>query len=357
MTAMAVQEIVSENQATSRRTRRRVFSGIQPSGVSHIGNYLGAIRNWVQQQVLYDNIFCIVNLHAITLPTTRDSLLANTLNMANTLIAAGIDPEKSILFVQSDVPEHAELTWILSSVTQFGELRRMTQFKDKTGGQDEAVSAALFTYPILMAADILIYDADLVPVGDDQKQHIELARDIAQRFNARYGETFVVPAPDIKAEGARIMSLDDPTKKMSKSTGGPGSFIALTEDADTIRRKIRRAVTDSGTEVTGGTDKPALTNLLSIYSLFTGESVASIEQRYAGKGYGAFKQDLAEIVVEAIAPIQRRLIELEADPSIALGVLEEGAEKARAIASRKLVEVRDRVGLTVNRETLANLTS
>jgi tryptophanyl-tRNA synthetase len=167
----------------------------------------------------------------------------------------------------------------------------------------------------------------------------------------------VVPAPDIKAEGARIMSLDDPTKKMSKSTGGPGSFIALTEDADTIRRKIRRAVTDSGTEVTGGTDKPALTNLLSIYSLFTGESVASIEQRYAGKGYGAFKQDLAEIVVEAIAPIQRRLIELEADPSIALGVLEEGAEKARAIASRKLVEVRDRVGLTVNRETLANLTS
>jgi len=336
----------------SSRTRRRVFSGIQPSGNIHIGNYLGAIRNWVQQQELYDNIFCIVNLHAITLPTTRDSLLVNTLNMANTLIAAGINPEKSILFLQSDVPEHAELTWILSSVTQFGELRRMTQFKDKTGGQDEAVSAALFTYPVLQAADILIYDTDLVPVGDDQKQHIELARDVAQRFNARYGETFVVPAPDIKAEGARIMSLDEPTKKMSKSTGGPSSFIALTDDADTIRRKIRRAVTDSGSEVTGGPDKPALTNLLSIYSLFTGEPVATVEQRYAGKGYGMFKQDLAEIVVDAVSPIQQRLAELEADPAIALGVLEEGAKKARAIASRKIVEVRDRVGLTVNLETL-----
>jgi tryptophanyl-tRNA synthetase len=354
---MAVQEVVSEKQAAPSSVRRRVFSGIQPSGNIHIGNYLGAIRNWVQQQELYDNVFCIVNLHAITLPTTRESLLANTLNMANTLVAAGIDPKKSILFVQSDVPEHAELSWILSSVTQFGELRRMTQFKDKTGGQDEAVSAALFTYPVLQAADILAYDTNLVPVGEDQKQHIELARDIAQRFNARYGETFVVPAPDIKAEGARIMALDEPTKKMSKSTGGPGSYIALTDDADTIRRKIRRAVTDSGSEVTGGPDKPALSNLLSIYSLLSGETVAQIEERYIGKGYGAFKQDLAEIVVEAIAPIQRRLAELEADPTIALGVLQDGANQARAIASRKIVEVRDRVGLTVNRETLKSTNS
>ncbi len=351
---MAVQEVLSEKQTASPSVRRRVFSGIQPSGNIHIGNYLGAIRNWVQQQELYDNIFCIVNLHAITLPTTRESLIANTLNMANTLIAAGIDPEQSILFVQSDVPEHAELSWILSSVTQFGELRRMTQFKDKTGGQDEAVSAALFTYPVLQAADILAYDTNLVPVGEDQKQHIELARDIAQRFNARYGETFVVPAPDIKTEGARIMALDEPTKKMSKSTGGPGSYIALTDDADSIRRKIRRAVTDSGSEVTGGPDKPALSNLLTIYSLLSGETVAQIEERYTGKGYGALKQDLAEIVVEAVAPIQQRLAELEADPSIALGVLNKGAGQAREIASRKIVEVRDRVGLTVNHETLAD---
>src|SRR5215211_219259 len=267
---MAVQELMAERKSNAAGARLRVFSGIQPSGTSHIGNYLGAIRNWVQQQELYDNIFCIVNLHAITLPTTRDSLLQNTLNMVNTLIASGIDPKQSILFVQSDVPEHAELSWILSSVTQFGELRRMTQFKDKTKGQDEAVSAALFTYPILQAADILAYDTHLVPVGEDQKQHIELARDIAQRFNARYGETFVVPQPDIKAEGARIMALDDPTKKMSKSSDSPGSYIALTDDADTIRRKIRRAVTDSGSEVVGGPDKPALNNLISIYALFSG---------------------------------------------------------------------------------------
>lgn len=318
---------------------------------------MGAIRNWVGQQEFYDNIFCIVNLHAITLPTTRDSLLANTLNMANTLVASGIDPEKSILFLQSDVAEHAELSWILSSVTQFGELRRMTQFKDKAGSQDEAVSASLFTYPVLQAADILAYDTDLVPVGEDQKQHIELARDIAQRFNARYGATFVVPAPDIKPEGARIMALDDPTKKMSKSSGGPGSYIALTDDADTIRRKIRRAVTDSGTEVSGGPDKPALSNLLTIYSLFSGDPISQVEDRYAGKGYGAFKHDLGEIIVEAVAPIQRRLATLEADPTIALNTLARGAEQARAIAERKMIEVRDRVGLIMNRETVAGVSA
>jgi tryptophanyl-tRNA synthetase len=243
----------------------------------------------------------------------------------------------------------------LSSVTQFGELRRMTQFKDKTKGQDEAVSAALFTYPILQAADILAYDTHLVPVGEDQKQHIELARDIAQRFNARYGETFVVPQPDIKADGARIMALDDPTKKMSKSSESPGSYIALTDDPDTIRRKIRRAVTDSGSEVTGGPDKPALTNLISIYSLFSGVTPAEVEARYVGKGYGAFKQDLAEIIVDAIEPIQRQLIQLEQDPEIALSALEEGAERAGEIARRKITGVRDRVGLSLSRESLRSL--
>lgn len=325
--------------------RKRVFSGIQPSGVSHIGNYLGAIRNWVNQQQRYDNVFCIVNLHAITLPTTRDSLLANTLTMANTLLAAGIDPEHSILFAQSDVREHSELSWVLNSVTQFGELRRMTQFKDKSGGQDESVSAALFDYPVLQAADILLYDTDLVPVGEDQKQHIELTRDVALRFNARYGETFVVPHPDIKRDGARIMGLDDPTKKMSKSSATAGSYIALTDDPDTIVKKVKRAVTDSDGEVRSREDKPALTNLLSIYSLLSDVPVHELERRYEGKGYGAFKNDLAEVVVNALTPIQRRLVELESDPRIALGILAAGADRAREQAAIKMDLVRERVGL------------
>jgi tryptophanyl-tRNA synthetase len=331
--------------------RLRVFSGIQPSGVSHIGNYLGAIRNWVNQQQLYDNVFCIVNLHALTLPTTRDTLLANTVTMANTLLASGIDPEHSILFAQSDVREHSELTWLLNSVTQFGELRRMTQFKDKSGGQDEAVSAALFDYPVLQAADILLYDTDLVPVGEDQKQHIELTRDVAIRFNARYGDTFVIPHPDIKPEGARIMALDDPLKKMSKSAASPNNYVALTDDADTITRKIRRAVTDSSGEVRYQDDKPAIANLLSIYSLFSGESIHELECRYEGKGYGAFKNDLAEVVVAALEPIQHRFIELESDPSIALGVLATGADRARAQASAKMEIVRGRMGLDLRAAT------
>ena len=325
--------------------RQRVFSGIQPSGVSHIGNYLGAIRNWVNQQQNYDNVFCIVNLHALTLPTTRYSLLANTVTMANTLLAAGIDPEQSILFVQSDVREHAECTWVLNSVTQFGELRRMTQFKDKSGGQDESVSAALFGYPVLQASDILLYDTDLVPVGEDQRQHIELTRDVAIRFNQRYGETFVVPKPDIKPEGARIMALDDPLKKMSKSAATSASYVAFTDDADTIAKKIRRAVTDSIGTVQYAEDRPGISNLLTIYSLLSGRSILQLERDYEGNGYGAFKNDLAEIVVDALAPIQRRFAELERDPSIALGVLANGAERARAFAGPKMAEIRARVGL------------
>ncbi len=325
--------------------RLRVLSGIQPSGVSHIGNYLGAIRNWVNQQQLYQNLFCIVDLHALSLPTTRESMLANTVTMANTLLAAGIDPEQSILFVQSHLHEHSELFWLLTSVTQFGELRRMTQFKDKSGGQDESVSAALFAYPVLQAADILIYDADLVPVGEDQRQHIELTRNVALRFNARYGETFVIPKPDIKPEGARIMGLDDPTKKMSKSSSSTASYIALTDDADTITRKIKRAVTDSGGEVLYREDKPAVSNLLTIYSLLSGDSIQELEQRYEGRGYGAFKSDLAEIVVATFTPFQEQFTRLQHDPSIAFGVLEDGAERARALASAKLALVRDRMGL------------
>lgn len=325
--------------------RLRVFSGIQPSGISHIGNYLGAIRNWVNQQQLYDNLFCIVDLHALSLPTTRESMLANTVTMANTLLAAGIDPEQSILFVQSHLHEHSELFWLLTSVTQFGELRRMTQFKDKSGGQDEAVSAALFAYPVLQAADILLYDADLVPVGEDQRQHIELTRDAGLRFNARYGETFVIPKPDIKPEGARIMGLDDPTKKMSKSSANIGSYIAMTDSPDTITKKIKRAVTDSGSDVRYGDDKPAVSNLLTIFSLFSGEPIKALEERYDGRGYGAFKSDLAEVIVATMAPFQETFSRLQQDPSIALGALERGAERARALASIKIALVKDRMGL------------
>ncbi len=345
MVAQLDQTEMQRDGASAPDRRLRVFSGIQPSGISHIGNYLGAIRNWVRQQEQYDSIFCVVDLHALSLPTNRDDLRAQIRGMANVLLACGIDPEQSILFVQSDVREHSELCWLLSSVTQFGELQRMTQFKDKSVGKGLNVSAALFTYPILQAADIILYDADLVPVGEDQKQHIEITRDIATRFNARYGETFVLPKPDIKPDGARIMSLDDPSKKMSKSDPNPSSFIALTDDADTIRRKMRRAVTDSGSEVRATPEKPALTNLLTIYSLFSGEPISEIEERYAGKGYGAFKGDLAEIVVAAISPIQERLLELEADPSIAAKVLAAGADRAREFAAPKMELARDRIGL------------
>jgi len=332
--------------AVSPSARQKVFSGIQPTGNFHLGNYLGAIKNWVGQQSEFDNIFCIVDLHALSQPTTKDSLRANILGLANVLLASGLDPAQSIIFVQSDVREHTELCWLLSSVTQYGELRRMTQFKDKSGGKDEQVSAALLFYPVLQAADILLYDTNRVPVGEDQKQHIELTRDIAARFNARYGETFVLPQPDIKTVGARVMSLEDPTRKMSKSDANPNAAIALTDDAETIRRKIRRAVTDSGSEVIASAEKPSLTNLLTIYSLLSGDPITSIEARYAGKGYGAFKSDLADIVVSSLAPIQTRLRELNEAPDVARSILEDGAERARNRAAIKMAQVRDRMGLS-----------
>ncbi|MGH2550321.1 MAG: tryptophan--tRNA ligase, partial [Thermomicrobiales bacterium] len=278
----------------------------------------------------------------------REGMIDNTIAMANVLLASGIDPERSILFVQSDIREHAELCWLLSSIATNGELNRMIQFKEKAAGKDESVSAGLYTYPVLQAADILLYDTDLVPVGDDQKQHIELARDVAQRFNYRYGDTLTVPQPDIKAEGARIMSLDDPTKKMSKSVGGPNSTIMLSDSPDDIVRKIKRAVTDSGSVVQSSPDKPALENLISIYSLLSDLSVTDIEAKYEGKGYGAFKTDLAEIVAESLRPIYTRLNELTADPSIAKSVLRDGADRARAYAEQTMERVRDRMGLVVD---------
>jgi tryptophanyl-tRNA synthetase len=323
----------------------RVLSGIQPSGNFHLGNYLGAIRNWVQQLDDYDNYFSIVDLHALSMDVNRASMADNIRNLAVTLVASGLDPERCVLFVQSDLHEHAELCWILQSVTRFGELRRMTQFKDKSGGEEEGVSAALFTYPVLQAADIILYDANKVPVGADQKQHIEITRDIAWRFNQRYGETFVLPEADIKEHGARIMALDDPTKKMSKSSANEGSYIGLRDSADVIRRKIKRAVTDSGSEIVASDDKPALKNLVGIYSLLANATPREVEERYVGKGYGAFKSDLGDLVVEILEPIQRRMAELDAQPDLIGHILREGNEKARHVASAKMALVRERIGI------------
>jgi tryptophanyl-tRNA synthetase len=276
----------------------------------------------------------------------RAELRRATIDLINLFLAAGVDPERSIVIVQSHVPQHSELAWILNTVTYMGELRRMTQFKDKTGGgEGESIAVGLFDYPVLMAADILLYRADAVPVGEDQKQHVELTRDLAERFNNAFGKTFVVPEPIIRTEGARVMALDDPAAKMSKSAGSEASYIALTDPPDAIRRKIKRAVTDSGTEVRPGPDKPAVTNLLDIYASLSGESVEALVERYAGKGYAELKADLGDVVVEALAPVQARIRELEADKSSTLEVLERGANLAQSVAERTMVRVRDRVGL------------
>ena len=326
--------------------RPRVFSGIQPSGTLHLGNYLGAVKNWVAMQETHDCLYCAVDLHAITVRQERAELKRATLDLVNLFLASGVDPERSIVIVQSHVPQHSELAWILNTVAYMGELRRMTQFKDKTGGgEGESIAVGLFDYPVLMAADILLYRADAVPVGEDQKQHVELTRDLAERFNKAFGKTFVVPKPIIRTEGARVMALDDPTKKMSKSAGSEAGHIALTDAPDAIRRKIRRAVTDSGTEVRPGPDKPALSNLLEIYSVLGGETLDALVDRYAGKGYAHFKGDLGEVVVGALAPLQARIAELEADKAYVFDVLKTGADRAEAIASRTLAKVHERLGI------------
>jgi tryptophanyl-tRNA synthetase len=345
--SLAISQVLEGSARSMASQKPRVFSGIQPTGGTHIGNYLGAIRNWVDQQDMYDNIFCIVDLHAITVSYTADDLQERKLDMAKILLASGIDPERSILFMQSDVREHSELAWILGCQAMFGELRRMTQFKEKSAGGQESVSVGLFTYPVLQAADIILYDAEKVPVGEDQKQHIELTRDIALRFNARFGETFVVPEPDIKEVGARIMSLDDPFSKMSKSNPSPGSRVELRDTPSQISKKIRRAVTDSGSDVRyDENEKPAIANLMNIYALFARTSIQEIEDRYAGKGYGDFKKDLAELVVEGVRPIQERIVELDESPDEVMRVFEHGRERAEAIAKPKMEQVRAAAGLT-----------
>jgi tryptophanyl-tRNA synthetase len=321
----------------------RVFSGIKPTGPVQLGNLLGALRHWVADQDEAETIFCVVDLHALTVPQDPTELRNRTLELAQLLLAIGIDPNRSTLFVQSHVPEHAELSWLMECTASFGELRRMTQFKDKSDGS-EFVSAGLFTYPALMAADILLYDTDRVPVGDDQKQHLELARDLALRFNNRYGSTFVVPEPAIAKVGARVMDLQNPTKKMSKSEDSPQGTILVLEDLDAVAKKIKRAVTDTETEVRfDPTEKPGVSNLLSILSACTSIEPAVLADSYTR--YGDLKAAVAEAVVETLRPIQQRYDELAADPSGTAAILAQGAEKARSIAGPVLKRARTNIGL------------
>jgi tryptophanyl-tRNA synthetase len=328
-------------------SRPRVLSGIQPTADSfHLGNYLGALRQWVALQDTYDAFYCVVDLHAITVPVDPVLLRRRTRIAAAQLFGAGLDPDRCTVFVQSHVPEHAELEWVLACLTGFGEASRMVQFKDKSARAGaEAASVGLFTYPILQAADILLYQTDQVPVGEDQRQHLELTRDLAQRFNHRFGPTFAIPRPYILPEVAKITDLDNPTAKMGKSTSSPQGIVDVLEDPASIRRKISRAVTDSGSEVRADEQaKPGITNLLRIYSALTGETSASLEQRYAGQGYGTFKKDLAEVVVSAFAPIRERTEKMLADEAQLDRLLAHGAARAKKVAGPTMAAVKDRMG-------------
>jgi tryptophanyl-tRNA synthetase len=323
----------------------RVFSGIQPTGDTHIGNYLGAMRNWVRMQNEYECIFCIVDLHAITVSQDPATLKVNIRELAGLLIAAGINPERSALFIQSAISAHAELAWILNCFTPMGWMQRMTQFKEKSENAREQVSVGVFDYPALMAADILLYNTDYVPVGDDQKQHVELTRDIAIRFNGIYGETFKVPEPTIPPVGARIMGLDDPAKKMSKSEDKQGHSIYLLDSPEDIRAKIMRATTDSQRGVKFDESRPGLYNLLVIYEVFTKLPRAEIESQFEGRGYGDLKKGLAEVVIEGLRPLQTRYREITADPRYLEDVLAKGADRVRPIAEGVLGEVKRKVGV------------
>ena len=327
--------------------RPRVLSGIQPTADSfHLGNYLGALRNWVAMQATHDAFYCVVDLHAITAGPDPALLRARTRVSAAQLLAAGLDPDRCTLFVQSHVPEHTQLAWVLGCLTGFGEAGRMTQFKDKAARQGaERASVGLFTYPVLQAADILLYQADAVPVGEDQRQHLELTRDLAQRFNTRYGQTFTVPEPYILKDTAKITDLQDPTAKMSKSASTPNGIIDLLDDPARSAKKIRSAVTDTGREIIfDPADKPGVSNLLTIYAALTGRSIEDLVTSYAGHGYGDLKKDLAVVVADAVRPLQERTAGYLDDPAQLDKLLAVGAEKARAVASRTLAKVYDRVG-------------
>ncbi|MEG2338170.1 MAG: tryptophan--tRNA ligase [Clostridium sp.] len=324
--------------------KKTIFSGTQPSGKLTLGNYLGALKNWVDLQDEYDCYYCVVDLHAITVAQDPKDLRARTIEVLAQYIASGIDPKKNTLFVQSHVSAHAELAWVLNCMTYMGELNRMTQYKEKSKKSELNLNAGLFTYPSLMAADILLYGSDLVPVGEDQKQHLELARDLASRFNQRYSDTFTVPEPFIPKAGARVMSLQEPTKKMSKSDENKNAFILLSETAEETRNKVKRAVTDSIGEVNYSDEQPGIKNLLTMYSIFSGESIDDIVERYRGQGYGKFKEDTAEVIVEGLRPIRDEYNHLMNNKDFLESIYMEGADKAEYAARKMLRKVYKKVG-------------
>jgi len=325
-------------------TKNISFSGIQPTGNPTIGNYLGAIKQWVAMQDSHEGIYCIVDMHAITVPHDPAELLKNTFNILALYLACGLDPVKSVLFVQSHVPAHAELTWVLNSLAYVGELNRMHQFKEKSKKNKENINLGLVDYPVLMASDILLYKTNVVPVGQDQKQHVEICRNLAERFNGRYGQTFVVPEPYITKSGGKIYSLVNPAEKMSKSDANENAYISMFDEPELIIKKIKRAVTDSGSEVAASKDKPGITNLLNIYSLLTAKTVKQSEAYFAGANYGKFKTEVAETVAETFKPIQSEFKRLSADKPYLLKVLCGGADRAAQIANKTLAEVYGKIG-------------
>ncbi|NLK36830.1 MAG: tryptophan--tRNA ligase [Epulopiscium sp.] len=325
-------------------TKKTIFSGMQPSGMVTLGNYLGALNNWTKLQDEYNCLYCIVDMHAITVRQDPAKLRKQAKELLMQYIAVGLDPEKNIIYYQSHVPQHAELSWVLNCYTYMGELSRMTQFKEKSQRHAENINSGLFTYPVLMAADILLYQADLVPVGEDQRQHLEITRDIAERFNGIYGDVFTMPEPYIGKVGARIMALQDPTRKMSKSDENKNNTIALLDEPAVIMNKIKRAVTDSDNEIRFGEDKPGISNLLSIYCAVTGKTPAQAEAEFANTSYGAFKVAVGEAVVANLEPIQKKVKELEKNQDYMDSVIRSGAEKASRIAEKTLRKVHKKVG-------------
>jgi len=323
--------------------KKRIFSGIQPTGLVHIGNYLGAIKNWVELQNKYDSIFCIVDLHALTNPEAALQMQKKIFDLVTTLLAAGLDPKKCLIFIQSHIPEHTELTWFLNTVTPIAELERMTQFKEKSKRFRQNINMGLFDYPVLMTADILLYKTDLVPVGEDQRQHVELARTIARKFNQRYGQIFIEPECLIQRSGARIMSLADPTKKMSKSSSQ--GYLSITDSPSLIKEKIKKAVTDSGKGIEHTPKKPAIANLMTIYSAFSDLSFSQIENKYKNKGYADFKKNLAEIIIKGLKPFQKKKKVLDKKPDYVKKVLADGAKKAQPMAQKTIQQVKQKMGL------------
>ncbi len=328
-----------------QQDKKTIFSGVQPSGVLTIGNYLGAIKNWVKLQDEYNCYYCVVDLHALTVRQDAADFKKRCLDTLSLLLASGLDPEKNIIYFQSHVACHSELAWILSCYTYMGELSRMTQFKEKSERHADNINAGLYTYPVLMAADILLYSADLVPVGADQKQHLEITRDIAMRFNNLYGDVFTVPEPYIPKAGARVMSLADPEAKMSKSDGNENAYVSMLDKPDAVQRKFKRAVTDSDGQVRFSQDKPGVSNLMSIYGAVTGKTMAQIEAEFEGQGYGALKSRVADAVCEELAPLQQRYEKIRADKAYLGKVIQAGAEQAQRVAERMMRKVNKKLGL------------